>query len=80
MKKIIFLLLMPLFYACSNSVEPDSVEPERYQVFALPFNESNYSPSGWDGKSTSGTEKSGVNVVIIDMEIGKVKSFERFNN
>jgi hypothetical protein len=75
MKKNIFLLLMPLFYACSNSVEP-----ERYQVFALPFNESSYSPSGWDGKSTSGTEKSGVNVVIIDMEIGKVKSFERFNN
>ena len=85
MKKIMFLLSIPLFYACSNSVKPS-----KYEVFALPYNESSYGPSrGFDSYNrysennsgkTSGSESSGVDVVIIDMEKGKVKSYERFSN
>ena len=64
MKKIMFLLSIPLFYACSNSVKPS-----KYEVFALPYN-----------NETSWGSSSGVDVVIIDMEKGKVKSYERFSN
>jgi len=73
MKKIMFLLSIPLFYACSNSVKPS-----KYEVFALPYNESSTSVPGFGG--TTGSETSGVDVVIIDMEKGKVKSYERFSN
>ena len=73
MKKIMFLLSIPLFYACSNSVKP-----AKYEVFALPYNESRTSVPGFGG--TTGSETSGVDVVIIDMEKGKVKSYERFSN
>ena len=79
MKKIMFLLSIPLFYACSNSVKPS-----KYEVFALPYNESFYEPSdGFGGAysgGTSGSERSGVDVVIIDVEKGEVKSYERFSN
>jgi len=68
-----FLLSIPLFYACSNSVKPS-----KYEVFALPYNESRTSVPGFGG--TTGSETSGVDVVIIDMEKGKVKSYERFSN
>ena len=65
MKKIMFFLSIPLFYACSNSVKPS-----KYEVFALPYN---------NNESSFGSS-SGVDVVIIDMEKGKVKSYERFSN
>jgi hypothetical protein len=65
MKKIMFLLSIPLFYACSNSVKPS-----KYEVFALPYNNNNKTSWG----------SSGVDVVIFDMEKGKVKSYERFSN
>ena len=66
LKKIMFLLSIPLFYACSNSVKPS-----KYEVFALPYNNNN-NESSWGS--------SGVDVVIIDIEKGKVKSYERFSN
>ena len=65
MKKIMFLLSIPLFYACSNSVKPS-----KYEVFALPYN----------NNETDWGSSSGVDVVIIDIEKGKVKSYERFSN
>ena len=61
-----FLLSISLFYACSNSVKPS-----KYEVFALPYNNNN-------NKTSWGS--SGVDVVIFDMEKGKVKSYERFSN
>ena len=79
MKKIMFLLSIPLFYACSNSVKPS-----KYEVFALPYNESRTFAPEFNrttmGRETTGSETSGVDVVIIDMEKGKVKSYERFSN
>lgn len=63
-----FLLSIPLFYACSNSVKP-----AKYEVFALPYNNNN-------NNNESSWGSSGVDVVIIDMEKGKVKSYERFSN
>jgi len=79
MKKIMFLLSIPLFYACSNSVKPS-----KYEVFALPYNESStFAPEFYRttmGRQTTRSETSGVDVVIIDMEKGKVKSYERFSN